>query len=321
MNIPIISFVIPLYNEEANFDELSKRASDIAHTLGLTCEILFINDGSSDKTPQLMEELSRRDERFTSVFLSRNYGHQIALSAGLTMARGTEAIMILDGDLQDPPEMVTEFYAKLKEGYDVVYGVRTKRKESKIKKIAYWSFYRLLKSIAQIDLPLDSGDFCMISRRAVNYLNQMPEQNRFIRGMRTWIGFKQIGITYERSARYAGETKYSWKKLFELAYSGIFNFSVFPVKLVTRMGMSAFGLGFIYLLYTLIQKILFNNVPIGFTAIVFSILLFSGVQLISLGIIGEYAYRIYQQVQQRPLFIIDKVIKNKGKIDGQELLS
>jgi len=316
-----ISFVIPLYNEEANFQQLVQRLNPIMDGLQpLQCEVVLIDDGSKDRTSYLMNELSLADKRYLSVFLSRNHGHQLALSAGLSCARGSKAVMILDGDLQDPPEMVFDFLKYLNEGYDVIYGVRKKRKESIIKKLAYWGYYRLMNNISKIDLPLDSGDFGMLSRKAVNYLNQMPEQNRYIRGMRTWIGFKQKGIEYERSARFAGVTKYSWKKLFELAYSGIFNFSSFPIKFITRMGMLTIGVSLAYFIYVLVDKIYFNSVPQGFTALIFSIIMFSGVQLISLGIIGEYVLRIYQQSQSRPLFIIDKIILNSELKDGQELL-
>lgn len=316
-----ISFVIPLYNEEANFSELCSRMQCVMDSLPqIHCEVVLVNDGSKDQTPTLMNNLALTDNRYQCVFLSRNHGHQLALSAGLACARGQKAIMVLDGDLQDPPELVHDFLKYLNQGFDVIYGVRKKRKENAIKKLAYWSYYRVMNSISKIELPLDSGDFGMISRKALNYLNQMPEQNRYIRGMRTWIGFKQIGVEYERSARFAGETKYSWKKLFELAYSGIFNFSTFPVKLITRMGLATMGVALVYFMYVLFDKLYFNNVPEGFTALIFSIIMFSGVQLISLGIIGEYVLRIYQQSQNRPLFIIDKVIVEKELKDGQELL-
>ncbi len=321
MNKPVeISFVIPLYNEEENFNQLIGRLNSLVETLAYPIEIVLVNDGSKDSTPALMNNLALSDSKYQCVFLSRNHGHQLALTAGLSVARGTKAVLILDGDLQDPPELIDSFLAKLNEGYDVIYGVRKKRKESLVKRIAYWTYYRLMNEISQIDLPLDSGDFGMISRKALNYLNAMPEQNRYIRGMRSWIGFKQIGIEYERSARFAGETKYSWKKLFELAYSGIFNFSSFPVKFITRLGIASIIIAIIYLLYVLIEKFFFDGVPSGFTSLIAAIIMFSGVQLISLGIIGEYVLRIYQQSQQRPLFIIDKIICDKELKDGQRIL-
>jgi dolichol-phosphate mannosyltransferase len=315
-----ISFVIPLYNEEENFNQLTGRLNSLLDSLPYSIEVVLVNDGSRDNTPVLMNNLALSDTRYQCVFLSRNHGHQLALTAGLSVARASRAVLILDGDLQDPPELIPEFMAKLDEGYDVIYGVRKKRKESLIKRIAYWSYYRLMNGIAQIDLPLDSGDFGMISRKALNYLNAMPEQSRYIRGMRTWIGFRQIGIEYERSARFAGETKYSWKKLFELAYSGIFNFSSFPVKFITRLGIMSLIIAGFYLLYVLTLKFFFDGVPDGYTSLIAAIIMFSGVQLISLGIIGEYVLRIYQQSQQRPLFIIDKIICDKELKDGQGIL-
>jgi glycosyltransferase involved in cell wall biosynthesis len=312
-----ISFVIPLYNEEANFYELTNRMSSVMQELAThRCEVVLVDDGSKDKTAQLMNDLALSDERYQCVFLSRNHGHQLALTAGLSYARAQKAIMILDGDLQDPPELVHAYLNAINSGFDVAYGIRKKRKEGPAKRFAYWAYYRFMNSISKIDLPLDSGDFAMISRKALNYINTMPEQNRYVRGMRTWIGFKQIGIEYERSARFAGATKYSWKKLFELAYSGIFNFSSFPIKFITRMGIATMSVAMVYFIYVLIDKLYFGSVPQGFTALIFSIIMFSGVQLVSLGIIGEYVLRIYQQSQNRPLYIIDKVIIEKQLKDG-----
>jgi glycosyltransferase involved in cell wall biosynthesis len=307
-NLPEISFVIPLYNENENFSYLVERLNQVMDSLPLRSEVVLIDDGSKDQTPVLMYDLALKDKRYHSVFLSRNHGHQIALSAGLAHCRGTKAIMVLDGDLQDPPELVHDFLKKLEEGYDVVYGVRQKRKEGPVKKLAYWSFYRLMNSISSTPLPLDSGDFSLVSRKVVNYLVSMPEQNRYLRGMRAWLGFKQIGVEYDRAERFAGTTKYSWKKLFQLAYSGIFNFSTFPVKLITRMGVATILFSFIYIIYIFLHKYYTGNVPKGFTSLVIFLALFNGVQLISIGIIGEYVMRNYIQSQQRPLFIIKNTI-------------
>src|SRR6185437_6938968 len=235
---------------------------------------------------------------------ARNYGHQIALSAGLSIARGSEAVMIIDGDLQDPPELLLTFYNYLKEGYDVVYGIRKKRKENLFKRFSYYLFYRIQKKIININIPLDSGDFSLVSRRAVNILNKMPEESRFIRGMRTWIGFRQIGVEYERDKRVVGNSKYSLKMLMRLAYNGIFNFSDFPIKLITTLGFFTISVSLIFVLVVLIKKFFFNGVPEGYTSLLLAITLFSGVQLISLGIIGEYIYRIFFQVKGRPLFNI-----------------
>ncbi|MBC8111112.1 MAG: glycosyltransferase, partial [Verrucomicrobia bacterium] len=219
-------------------------------------------------------------------------------------------------DLQDPPELLHEFYQQFQQGYDVVYGIRQQRKESFLKKMAYQSFYRLLKNIAYIDLPLDSGDFSLISRRVVNIINQMPEESRFIRGMRTWVGFKQIGVPYEREARAAGTSKYSWKMLFRLAYNGIFNFSEIPIKFISSLGFCTVLLAMLYLIYTVYKRIVFGTVPEGFTALLFVVVLLSGVQLISLGVIGEYVLRIFFQAKNRPLFVIKNRIVDKELTDG-----
>lgn len=278
----------------------------------LTIEAVLIDDGSRDNTPTLMRQLALLDPRYHCVFLSRNYGHQLALTAGLAAARGSEALFIIDGDLQDPPELLPEFYKKMQEGYDVVYAVRRKRKENFIKRTGYFLFYRTLKSISYVDIPLDSGDFSLISRRVADVMNQMPEESRFLRGMRSWVGFKQTGYEYERSERVAGESKYSFKQLFGLAYNGIFNFSEFPIKFMTRTGMVSIGIALVYLLVTLAKKLFFGDVIEGFTALLFVIILFSGVQLIALGIIGEYVLRIFFQSKGRPLFVVkEEIVEGK----------
>ena len=309
-----ISIVAPLFNEKDIFPSLINRLNALMDATPLSIEVVLVNDGSRDETSVLMQQLALVDKRYHCVFLARNYGHQIALSAGLAKARGTEGVMVIDGDLQDPPELLTEFYQKYNEGYDVVYAIRTKRKENALKKAAYLSFYRLLKYISYIDIPLDSGDFCFMSRRVVDVINQMPEESRYMRGMRSWIGFEQIGINYERSERVAGESKYSFRKLLALAYNGIFNFSEFPIKLIKRVGYSAVLVSFIYLIYSIYRKLIFNDVPQGFTATIFIIVFFSGIQLFFMGIMGEYLLRIFFQVKGRPLFIVKEEI-----VDGQFL--
>jgi len=308
---PNVSFVVPLFNERESFNSLIERLNKVISNTPLTIEVVLVDDGSSDNTPELMQRLALLDERYNCVFLSRNYGHQIALSAGLANARATEAVMVIDGDLQDPPELLSEFYSKFKEGYDVVYGIRKKRKESWLKKTAYHSFYRILKSISYIDLPLDTGDFSLISRRIIDVMNKMPEESRYIRGMRSWIGFKQIGLEYDREERFAGTSKYSLKMLFKLAYNGIFNFSEFPIKLITNLGLLSICISLLYFIQTIYKKLVYDNVPEGFAALLFAIILFGGVQLVSLGIIGEYVLRIFFQVKGRPLYVVKNKITNK----------
>ena len=307
-----ISIIVPLYNEQAVFDNLVERLVNVIDTTLFSCEVILIDDGSSDNTRQLVEKICEKDSRFTGILLSRNHGHQLAVSAGLANVRGRKGAMIIDGDLQDPPELVKEFYELLVNGYDVIYAIRKNRKESFLKKVAYSTYYRLQKKISSFNIPIDSGDFSMLSRRVVDTMNNMPEQSRYLRGMRAWVGFKQIGYEYDRDERHAGETKYSWKKLFELAFNGIFNFSDFPIKFITRMGFITVVFSLIYFGYNIYRKLFYNDVPQGFTATILAIILFSGVQLISLGLIGEYVLRIYNQVRNRPLFIIEKIIQ-EGK--------
>ena len=312
---PEISLIIPLFNEEKTIPFLVERINQVLSSHSVETEVVLINDGSTDKTEELLFALGLNDKRYQIISLSRNFGHQLALTAGLKFANGKEAIMILDGDLQDPPELLPDFYNKYKQGFDVVYGVRKKRKESVLKRISYSAFYRLLKSVSLIHLPLDSGDFSLISRRVVNQLNSMPEESRYLRGMRAWTGFKQIGIEYERDARIAGDSKYSLRALFYLAYNGIFNFTEFPIKLITRIGLISFLISLTYSFYALVMKIFFNSVPEGFTALIFTITMFGGIQLLSIGIIGEYVVRIFFQSKQRPLFIVKSHIENQ-KFDG-----
>ncbi|MRS60163.1 glycosyltransferase family 2 protein [Larkinella terrae] len=313
MSEPLISIVAPLYNERDSFPHLVSRLNALMDSSSLPIEVVLIDDGSRDNTAQLMQQLALTDDRYHCVFLARNYGHQIALTAGMAAAKGTEALFIIDGDLQDPPELLGEFYAKFQEGYDVVYAVRKKRKEGFFKKTAYFLFYRFMKTISYVDIPLDSGDFSLISRRVANVLNQMPEESRFIRGMRSWIGFKQIGVEYERDARVAGEAKYTFKMLRRLAYNGIFNFSEFPIKFVTNLGMISIGIAFLYFIEVLIKKYFFGGVPEGFTALLFTIILFGGIQLIGLGLIGEYVLRIFFQSKGRPLYIVREIIRKKER--------
>jgi glycosyltransferase involved in cell wall biosynthesis len=311
MNKPQISFVVPLFNESKSFPLLIERLNSLMTATSTTIEVVLIDDGSKDNTAQLMQQLALNDTRYQCIFLSRNYGHQIALSAGLSCANATEAVMVIDGDLQDPPELFSEFYEQYKKGYDVVYAIRKKRKEFILKKAAYFLFYRMLKKISYIDIPLDSGDFSLISKRVVDILNKMPEESRYIRGMRSWVGFNQIGIEYERAERAQDKSKYSISMLFKLAFNGIFNFSELPIRFITRMGLVAISLALVYLAITIIKKMVLGTVPEGFTALLFAIVLFSGVQLISLGVIGEYVLRIFHQVKKRPLFIIKDKIVNK----------
>lgn len=314
--MPQVSIVVPLYNEEEAFPHLIKRLDELTKNLPFSIEVVLVDDGSDDQTAQLIESVALENEKYKCIFLSRNHGHQLALTAGLANVSATEAVLIIDADLQDPPELIKTFYEKFKEGYDVVYAVRKKRKNEIFRRSQYWLYYRIFSSVAYYKIPLDSGDFSMISRRVVEILNKMPEEGRYLRGLRSWVGFKQIGIEYERDSRVAGRTKYPIRKLFSLAFTGILNFSAFPINFITYLGIFSVTISLIYFLHTVIQKLFYDNVPRGFTAILFIIILFSGVQLISLGIIGQYVIRTFFQVKQRPLFIVKNKIINKKYADG-----
>jgi len=311
MNQPQINIVAPLYNEEQVFDELVSRLQKLIDNSPLSIEVILVDDGSKDNTPVKMRELSLINEKFQSIILSRNFGQQLALSAGLKYVNSSEAVLIIDGDLEDPPELLEEFYTYYQKGYDVVYAVRKKRKESYVKRLAYKWFYKFLKKISYIEMPLDSGDFSLISLKIVKQLNQMPEESRFLRGMRSWIGFTQIGVEYEREKRFVGKSKYTIKKLIKLAFSGFLNFSEYPIKVITNLGLFIVITSSIYFFYVVLKKIFYGDVPQGFTALLFMIILFGGIQLLAIGIIGEYVLRIFFQVKKRPLYILKERIVNK----------
>lgn len=318
---PEINIIIPLYNEEKVFPILQKRIIELLNTSCFSISVILVDDGSIDNTSLLIKQLSLEDKRFSSIILSRNFGHQLALTAAMTMVNASEAVMIIDGDLQDPPELLEDMFLLYKEGYDVVYAVRESRKESFFKIVFYKLFYRILKKIASIDMPVDSGDFSLLSRRVVDVINSMPEESRYLRGMRSWIGFTQIGYKYNRPDRKAGNTQYSIKQLFKLAMNGIFNFSEFPIKFISFLGFSTIFISVIYFVITLIKKFTIGYVPDGFTAIIFLIILFGGVQLISIGIIGEYLLRVFFQVKKRPLFIIKELIIDKKEVKNNDFNS
>jgi polyisoprenyl-phosphate glycosyltransferase len=314
----MISIVIPIFNEEENLQNLYNRLTAAAPSWGEDYEIVLVDDGSRDSSLTMMRVMAEKDARVRVVKLSRNFGHQPAISAGIKTAKG-DAIVIMDGDLQDPPEELHRFLDKWREGYEVVYAVRTKRKEGFFKKIAYSTFYRLLAWISDIEIPLDSGDFCVMDRKVVNVLvHEMPEQLRFVRGMRAFAGFKQVGVTYERAERAAGEVKYTFKKLVQLALDGLFGFSSFPLRLATYMGfiisIPSFFLGIFFVLHRLIGFKVFGHAPEetpGTASLAVGMYFLGGVILIILGILGEYIGRIYIEVKKRPFFVIDEIIEKK----------
>jgi len=314
----MISIVIPIYNEEENLQNLYTRLTNAAPSWKEDYEIVLIDDGSHDSSLTMMRVMVEKDSHVRIIKLSRNFGHQPAISAGIQEAKG-DAIIIMDGDLQDPPEELYRFLDKWREGYDVVYAVRTKRKEGFFKKLAYSSFYRLMAAISDIEIPLDSGDFCVMDRKVVNVLvHDMPEQIRFIRGMRAYAGFKQIGVTYERAERAAGEVKYTFKKLVQLALDGLFGFSSFPLRLSTYLGISiaipSLIIGVFFLVHRLFGFKVFGHTPEetpGLASLAVGMFFLGGVMLTMLGIIGEYISRIYIEVKKRPFFVIDEIIEKK----------
>ncbi len=308
---PLLSVVIPCYNEEATLDVLYQRLTEAAQSWGLPYEVIVVDDGSVDGTWAKLIRIHERDSRWRAIRFSRNFGHQTAISAGMVEAKG-DAVVILDADLQDPPEVISEFLARWREGYHVVYGVRRRRKEGLLKRVAYYVFYRFLRAVAATPIPVDTGDFCLMDRKVVDILNRMPERNRFVRGLRAWTGFSQIGVEYERQARAAGQPQYTFRKLVQLAIDGIFSFSIWPLRLATRLGLLVSTVAFFGVVFTLLQRIYadwfdkylgLRPVP-GFATTVIAILFLGGVQLICLGIIGEYIGRIYEEVKGRPPWII-----------------
>lgn len=304
---PRVSLAIPVYNEEAIVPELLRRSLAVLDGIpGGPHEIVIVDDGSSDRTFELLERAAEKDSRLTVIALSRNFGHQTALAAALDYVSGDVTVM-LDGDLQDPPEAIPTLLDQYRRGYDVVYVQRVNRKESWWLRACYYGFYRLLAVLSSIELPLDAGDFGLISRRVVEEIRRMPEHHRYLRGLRTWVGFRQIGIPVERSARQAGLTKYSPLRLLKLASDGIFAFSIVPLRAAALLGAAATALSVLYSLYALYAKFRLHS-PQGFTALILAITFLSGVNLFFLGIIGEYIGRVYEEAKGRPHYIVREMI-------------
>jgi dolichol-phosphate mannosyltransferase len=306
----LISIVIPCFNEEEVLEVLRERLTKACDLWSYEWEVIAVDDGSRDATWSMLSRFQTEDPRWKGLSFSRNFGHQAAVSAGLFHATG-DAVFIIDADLQDPPEELHRFIAKWEEGYDVIYGVRQKRKENFVKRLCYWSFYRLMAQAVQFEIPLDSGDFCLMSRRMVDTLNQMPERNRFVRGMRAWAGYKQTAIPYERHSRAAGAPKYNFTRLLKLALDGMISFSGLPLKMAAHFGFLISAISLMGILFTLVQRMFhgfFESVgmaPVpGFATVVIAILFMGGVQLMFLGLIGEYLLRIFDEVKQRPGWIV-----------------
>jgi glycosyltransferase involved in cell wall biosynthesis len=303
--IVLYSVVIPVYNEAEVLPTLYRRLTSVLEGVGETYEIIFVDDGSTDASPKLIAEFRARDPRVKLVGLSRNFGHQAAITAGLDYSSG-EAVVVMDADLQDPPEVIPQLIAQWRAGYDIVFAVRASRKgEGVFKRSTASVFYRLLQYLTATEIPADAGDFRLMSWRAVAALRRIRERNRFVRGLVGWIGFRHTSITFARDVRHAGETKYPMGKMARFALNGIIAFSFVPLQLATYLGFTVSLLSFAYILYAAWLKLFTDQTVHGWTSVIVAVLFMGGVQLISLGIIGEYIGRIYEEVKQRPLYVID----------------
>jgi len=307
MDAPFLSAVIPLFNEEENLPKLHERLTKVLTRLGRSYEIVFVNDGSRDGSLDVLRSLAADDPAVRVVSLSRNFGHQVGLTAGLDHARG-EVIAMMDADLQDPPELLPRMVAKYEQGFDVVYAVRRSRRgETVFKRATAAAFYRILRWLTNIDIPADTGDFRLVSRRALDSLRSLNERNRFLRGLFTWVGYRQAGVAYERRERYRGRTKYPLRKMVRFAIDGITSFSAAPLQIATWLGFGGALLGFLYAIAVIHNKFQGGTVP-GWASLAVIVLFFGGVQLITLGILGEYIGRIYEEVKRRPLYLVDERI-------------
>jgi polyisoprenyl-phosphate glycosyltransferase len=314
---PSVSVAIPVYNEALVVPQLLARLRGVLEaTPGGPHQMVFVDDGSTDATVELLAEEARRDPRILVVALSRNFGHQTALTAALDHASG-DVILVMDADLQDPPEALPLFLEQHAKGFDVVYAQRVERKEGLLLRISYFVFYRLIAKLSALDLPLDAGDFGLMSRRVVDEVRRSPEHHRYLRGLRRWVGFRQTGVVVERSARAAGTSKYSPAKLLKLAFDGIFAFSIAPLRAAALLGVFAVAASSLYALYSLYVKLALNQSPRGFTALVLVVTFLSGLQLVFLGVMGEYLGRVYEEVKGRPLYVVDRIIGNpRGQNPG-----
>jgi dolichol-phosphate mannosyltransferase len=305
MNQPIYSLIIPIYNEEENITEMYRRLHHVMEQLDGDVELILIDDGSRDRSLKMMRELHHRDNRVHYLSLARNFGHQIAVTAGLNFVQG-KCIIVMDADLQDPPELILTMIEKWHQEYQVVYAQRISRQqESRLKRLTAYLFYRILRRLAKVDIPVDTGDFCLMDRQVVDILNSMPERNRYIRGLRAWVGFRQTSVLFERNPRFAGDVKYTFGKSLSLAIDGIISFSTVPLRLATYLGIISAAIAMIMIILVLYWRI-FAPVShlIGYTLITISMFFLGSVQLICIGILGEYIGRIYEEVKGRPLYTL-----------------
>jgi polyisoprenyl-phosphate glycosyltransferase len=307
---PVISVVVPCYNEEEVLEHCHSRLVQVLASLDNTeYELVYVNDGSSDRTDEILRYLNQVSPHTRVVMLSRNFGHQAAVTAGLTAAAG-QCVVIIDADLQDPPEVILQMVDRWRQGYEVVYGIReTRAGESGFKLRSAQAFYRLINKLSDVHIPLDTGDFRLLDRRAVNALLAMPERHRLLRGMASWIGFRQFGLKYPREARFAGTTKYPLKKMLNLALDGIFSFSTVPLRFVTFLGLFTAALAMAGISYSLAVRIFTSHWVAGWATLILAVLFTGGVEMFCFGILGEYIGRIYTEIKQRPLFIVREMLE------------
>lgn len=304
---PLLSVVVPVYNEQEVIEALHSRLIQVLAPEVPSFEVVFVNDGSKDNSPQLLDQIARSDPRFKAIHFSRNFGHQAAVTAGLHAVSG-QVVVVIDADLQDPPELIHQMLEKWDEGFDVVYAQKKHRDGvGPLKKAAYYLYYRIVGSLSEVEVPPDTGDFCLMDRQIVDLLNAMPERNRYVRGLRAWLGFRQTAILFERPARFAGETKYSFRRMVGLAIDGILSLSKAPLRLAMYLGFFASAISFL-LLIAFIAERLFGSGQMtrGWASTIVVILFLGGVQLICLGVIGEFIGRIYDEVKQRPLYVVGR---------------
>ncbi|MEK8891422.1 glycosyltransferase family 2 protein [Escherichia coli] len=308
-NQPLLSIVIPCYNEEDVLNETISQLDMFCNKIqDLDIELIFVDDGSKDQTRTILKKYSSRNNKVRIIGFSRNFGHQIAVTAGIDASNG-DAVVLIDADLQDPPEVIYQMIDKWREGYDVVYGTRTERPgESAFKLTTARGFYRILNRLSDVPIPLDTGDFRLMSREVVDTLRAMPEHSRFVRGMVSWVGFKQISIPYKRAERFAGESKYPLRKMVKFAIDGILSFSTKPLQFSVAIGLTSACFALVGIVYALALRIMTNNWVEGWTALMKAILFIGGVQLISVGVLGEYIGRIYNEIKGRPLYVVQEYI-------------
>jgi len=298
------SIIAPIFNERENLPELHRRVTEVMTSTGEIWELILVDDGSSDGSSDIIRELAKKDKHVRSVIFARNFGHQVAVTAGLDYSRG-DAVVIIDADLQDPPELILEMSKKWKEGNEVVYAVRAEREgESWFKLWTASLFYRIIYRITDVKIPLDTGDFRLLDRKVVHVMNQMREKHRFLRGMSAWVGFKQVGVEYKRAARKAGETKYPFRKMFRLAVNAVTGFSYFPLQVATYIGFFSAGIAILAIPVVVYMRMTGSQAFFGQATTLIAVLFLGGVQLISLGVLGEYIGRLYDEAKGRPLYIV-----------------